>query len=75
MATTRRDTTGITVALVLGALVGLVIASPVLPKNLNLAVGGTNLGPVGSSLLLAALVVVIIPMGIFALYVFFAALE
>lgn len=75
MATRTKDTVGLSVAFLLGGVVGALLASPVLPQNLNLTVGGSQLGPTGSALLVAVLVVVAIPLGIFLLYGFFASLE
>lgn len=75
MATRTKDTVGLSVAFLVGGVVGALLASPVLPQNLNLTVGGSQLGPIGSALLIAVLVVVAIPLGIFLLYGFFASLE
>lgn len=75
MATRTKDTVGLTVAFLIGGVAGALVASPVLPQHLNLTVGGSELGPVGSALLIAVLVVVAIPLGVFLLYGFFASLE
>lgn len=75
MATRTKDTVGLSVAFLLGGVVGALLASPVLPQDLNLTVGGAQLGPVGSALLVAVVVVVAIPVGVFLLYGFFAGLE
>lgn len=75
MTTRTKDTTGTTVALLLGGIVGALLASPVFPENLNVALAGSQLGPVGSVLLIAALAVIAVPVCILALFVFFAGLE
>lgn len=75
MATRTKDTVGLSVAFLLGGVVGALLASPVLPQNLNVTVGGSQLGPIASALLIGVVVVVVIPLGVFLLYGFFASLE
>lgn len=72
---TDDDPTGISIAFVLGLLVGIGLTMPALPPGATLQFGGVEVGPVGSALLAAALAILLLPFGMFALYVLFAAGE
>lgn len=70
-----RDPFGTAVALVLGALVGIALATPALPDSAALRVGDTSFGVVGTAMLAGALAVVLLPLGIVTLYRVFALVD
>lgn len=65
------DAVGTALALLVGVLVGVGVATPALPASASLRFGGIVLGPVEAALLAAALSVLLIPLGTFALYQLF----
>lgn len=71
----EEDATGVAVAFVLGLLVGIGLAVPAFPPGTTLTVGGIDFGPTGAALFAAAVAVLLLPFGMFALYVLFAAGE
>lgn len=72
---TTHDTFGSAVGFALGVLVGLVVAAPALPTGLGFTVGGAELGPIESALLVAGLSVLVLPFGVLMLYLLFASVE
>lgn len=70
-----RDPFGTAVALALGALVGVALATPALPEVTTLRVGDTTFGTVGTAMLAGALAVVLLPLGIITLYQVFALVD
>lgn len=74
--TRERDALGTVVTFALGVLVGLVLAFPALPRGEAApSVGGVTLDPTSTALLVAALSVVLLPLGMFTLYQLFALLD
>lgn len=73
--TRQADPLGTAVALALGSLVGIALAAPALPPGLSLRLGGTSIGTVGTAMLVGALAVVLLPIGILALYQVFALMD
>lgn len=65
------DAVGTALALLVGVLVGVGVATPALPAGASLRLGGVVLGPVEAALLAAALSILLIPLGTFALYQLF----
>lgn len=72
---TEEDPTGIAVAFTLGLLIGIGLAVPAFPAGATLQFGGLEVGPVGAALIAAAVSILLLPFGMFALYVLFAARE
>lgn len=70
-----RDPLGTAVALVLGALIGIALATPALPESAALRVGDTSFGTVGTAMIAGALAVVLLPLGIITLYQVFALVD
>lgn len=66
------DPLGTALALALGVLVGVALATPALPTDAGVQLGGLVLGPVETALVVAALSVLLVPLGTFALYQLFA---
>lgn len=66
------DAFGTALALVLGVVVGVVLATPALPAEAGLRLGGIVLDPVETALVVAALSILVVPLGTFALYQLFA---
>lgn len=59
--TSERDQLGTLVALVVGAMAGLILAVPGLPSDRTLFVAGLELGPAETALVLGALAIVALP--------------
>lgn len=74
-ARTARDPTGVAVAFALGLLVGVGVAVPAFPSDATVILGGVEFGPMGAALFAATVAVLLIPFGMFALYVLFAMEE
>lgn len=72
---TRTDPFGTALGFLLGVAVGLAVAVPAIPAGTGLTVSGSELGPIGSLLLVAALSVLLLPLGILALYMLFYGFE
>jgi zinc transporter ZupT len=72
---TQPDSLGTAVAFALGILVGLLVAAPAFPAGVSLTVSGAELGPIETALLIAALSVLVLPLGVFVLYFLFVSLE
>lgn len=64
------DAFGVSLALGLGVVVGLVLALPALPSG-AVAVGGLEVDAVGAVLLASILSVLVVPMGTYVLYQLF----
>lgn len=64
------DAFGVSLALGLGAVVGLVLALPALPSG-AVAAGGLEVDAVGAVLLASILSVLVVPMGTYVLYQLF----
>jgi hypothetical protein len=62
-------------AFALGILVGLLAAVPAFPTGLSVTVSGAELGPIETALLVAALSILVLPLGVFVLYFLFASVE
>lgn len=75
MASNLRDPAGTTAALLLGVLVGLALAGPMLPGRDALPRADVSIGPVGGYLLVAVLAVTALPICITLLYVFFVQVD
>lgn len=61
MNTTKGDPFGTAVGFVLGALVGVGLAYPAIPRDRTVLLAGVELGPAETFLLVGALVVVSLP--------------
>ena len=72
---TQPDSLGTAMAFALGILVGLLVAAPAFPTGLNVTVSGAELGPIETALLVAALSILVLPLGVFVLYFLFASFE
>lgn len=70
-----RDPLGTAVALALGALVGIALATPALPESAALQVGDASFGTVGTAMIAGAFAVVLLPVGIITLYQVFALVD
>lgn len=68
----RSDPLGTALALVLGVLVGVALVTPALPADAGVQFGGVVLDPVETALVVAALSVLLVPLGTLALYQLFA---
>lgn len=77
----RRDVnaTGAIVAFLVGILVGLALGYPALPTaesgGFSVSFAGATVGPVGTVLLAGALAVLLVPLGMMALYQVFSLLD
>lgn len=76
-ATSRSSTAGGVVAFVLGAVVGLGVGYPALPGfgGFDPQIAGQSPGAVGTVLLVGALVVLVLPIVMMALYQAFSLLD
>jgi zinc transporter ZupT len=72
---TQPDSLGAAMAFALGILVGLLVAAPAFPTGVSVTVSGAELGPIETALLVAALSVLILPLGVFVLYFLFVSVE
>lgn len=63
---TSRDPVGTGAALLIGTLVGVVVAMPMLPRTLPVV--DVTVGPVGAALLAGSLAVVGVPLCVAAMY-------
>lgn len=66
------DAFGTALALVVGVLVAVLLAMPALPAGAGVRLGGLVLDPVETALVVAALSILLVPLGTFALYQVFA---
>lgn len=57
----ERDDLGTTVSVVLGAIVGLILAVPALPRDRQLLIAGTSLNQVETVLVLGTVAIVTLP--------------
>lgn len=72
---TRPDPFGTAVAFALGTLAGLLLAAPAFPSGLTIPGQTVQLGPVETALFVAGLSILVVPLGVFVLYVLFASVE
>lgn len=70
-----RDSVGTGAALVVGALVGVVVAAPALPRALPFGVTTVTVSPAGAALLAGSFVVLVVPMVMLLLYLLVAGTE
>lgn len=75
MSENFRDPAGTIVALLVGVLVGIVLAGPMLPGRGALPEADFSVGPVGGYLLIGVLVITAIPICITILYLFFIEVD
>lgn len=66
---------GTGLALLLGALIGVVLSAPALPPRLPVGVGTVTVSPVGAALLAGSFVILVIPMIMLLLYLLVGGFE
>ena len=72
---TQPDTVGAAISFAVGIAIGLLVAAPAFPAGLTVTVSGAQLGPIETALLVAALSILVLPLGVFVLYFLFASVE
>ena len=75
MSSRVRDPAGTGGAFLVGMLVGLALAAPVLPRELPLAPPALSVGPVGRYLLAGVLAVVAVPLCMALLHILFLVVD
>lgn len=70
-----RDSVGTGFALLVGALVGVVLSAPALPRTVPFGVTTVTVSPAGAALLAGSFVVLVVPMVMLLLYLLVAGSE